>query len=445
MSQHLQPGSHLDADQLVAFAEGALSEHERQESLVHLAECEECRRIVFLAQVPLPISESVATVRHMPLWLSLSPWVYAAAVVLCIVTVFLSLRTWHEGTQAPNSNVAHVSPAPILNDEIASDRKPANTDAPVPQPHSEQPNIRAKDRSVDAVESRRNSANAGFVASSTDERARTFGQTVVSPAAPAAPAPVPPASSARAQQSLPLDGRNFSNLMTLKNGLNAGSERPTNNAPLPPVGGPLTLRIEHGQSSTSSLAQVTGAVLDPSGASVSGATVTLRQATEATPRQVKTDGKGEFTMAAVPAGKYDLQIAAPGFQTVMREVTLQASDLALLTTQLPIGGATQTVTIETAAVPAELTESASVTSTISLSEDNALTMKVSQGKRVLALDSDGVVYLSTNSGKHWKKVKPLWPGRINRIAAAVSGQGFEMTTEADVVWQSQDGAHWRQR
>ena len=50
MSELLHPGQHPDADQLSAFAEHVLPEHERLETLAHLAECPDCRQIVFFAQ-----------------------------------------------------------------------------------------------------------------------------------------------------------------------------------------------------------------------------------------------------------------------------------------------------------------------------------------------------------------------------------------------------------
>lgn len=60
MSERLHPGQHPDADQLSGFAEHVLPEHERVETLAHLAVCSDCRQIVFLAQqaheeeVPVP-------------------------------------------------------------------------------------------------------------------------------------------------------------------------------------------------------------------------------------------------------------------------------------------------------------------------------------------------------------------------------------------------------
>ncbi|HEY4087449.1 MAG TPA: hypothetical protein VGM43_16010 [Bryobacteraceae bacterium] len=50
MSEHAQPEMHPDLDALSAFAEGTLVEHERLACLDHLAECAQCREIVYLTQ-----------------------------------------------------------------------------------------------------------------------------------------------------------------------------------------------------------------------------------------------------------------------------------------------------------------------------------------------------------------------------------------------------------
>ena len=50
MSEDLRPALHPDADVLNAFLEGALQEHERAGCLVHLADCAQCREVVFLAR-----------------------------------------------------------------------------------------------------------------------------------------------------------------------------------------------------------------------------------------------------------------------------------------------------------------------------------------------------------------------------------------------------------
>jgi hypothetical protein len=84
------------------------------------------------------------------------------------------------------------------------------------------------------------------------------------------------------------------------------------------------------------------------------------------------------------------------------------------------------------------------------------------------MDAAGTLFLSRNGGKSWKKVKPLWVGKVAQIAlanrAASSGGDaddlkrkaepataanapvvFQITTESGAVWVSADGTHWQVR
>jgi hypothetical protein len=89
---------------------------------------------------------------------------------------------------------------------------------------------------------------------------------------------------------------------------------------------------------------------------------------------------------------------------------------------------------------------------------------VSHGKRFLSLDDAGNLFLSRNEGKKWKKINPQWAGKAVRIelTSAYKGEGsgkdknetlgpastravFQLTTDANAVWTSKDGAHWHQQ
>jgi len=79
------------------------------------------------------------------------------------------------------------------------------------------------------------------------------------------------------------------------------------------------------------------------------------------------------------------------------------------------------------------------------------------------MDTAGTLFLSRNGGKSWKKVKPVWVGKVTELALATpaepsesksidlkrkrdasnSSKAFQLTTESGVVWVSQDGAHWQ--
>lgn len=451
MTEHIHPGTHLDADQLAAFAEGALNERERQQSLMHLTECSECRSIVFTAQEALPVPELIANERPKSFWRSLTPLAYACAALVCIAVGFFALRRGHTPASPPDSSVAQVSVPPALNDvRPAAQLRDTTRKTPAAEPHAEHPTTNAKSQSTAPVVGEQKAVNvsssapqpaAGSAPPPAVQDAQTQNQVVASARSMAPAQPVNNASA----QPLPFTAGTVGGPLKQVEGTTGALARgEANEVAIPAPDGPLTIRIEHGQNAVASLAEVTGVVTDASGALISGATVTLRQKADAAPRAVQTDRTGRFEIAAVPAGKYDLQITAPGFQEVKSELDLGASDVALLTSQLPIGSVTETVDVA-AAAPALETESASVTTALVLPGRQPVAATVSQGKRVLALDPAGAVFLSTSNGKHWKKVKPQWHGKIVKLDAAVGSDGFQVTTDAGSVWISLDGKSWHRR
>ena len=88
-----------------------------------------------------------------------------------------------------------------------------------------------------------------------------------------------------------------------------------------------------------------GSVVDESGASV-GARLTAIDTDRGTTYQVQTNGVGDFSLARLPVGTYDLKVEAPGFQTaVYRSVTLVLNQTARLDVQLKVGQAWESIDV----------------------------------------------------------------------------------------------------
>src|SRR5215467_1502830 len=68
--------------------------------------------------------------------------------------------------------------------------------------------------------------------------------------------------------------------------------------------------------STSTGAQLSGRILDPQGASVPMANVTLRSSASGLERSAMSDSTGEYHFLLVPPGQYTLSVEAPGFGKV---------------------------------------------------------------------------------------------------------------------------------
>ena len=111
-------------------------------------------------------------------------------------------------------------------------------------------------------------------------------------------------------------------------------------------GGTLDTHVEHNRGAMNQRAEVSGMVVDQSGAPVAGATIRLHQESAANARTTHAGADGRFALAALPPGSYRVEISSPGFLNLSSEITLQERDRALLSATLAVGSVTQTVMVE---------------------------------------------------------------------------------------------------
>ncbi len=113
-------------------------------------------------------------------------------------------------------------------------------------------------------------------------------------------------------------------------------------------------------------ATLTGRVTDPSGATISDATVTIVQnGVNGNSRTLQTDAHGSYTATNLAAGNYTVTVSAPGFQTyTTQNVILNVAQTRSVDAPLKVGGASQTVTVQQSAVNVE-TETSALAGTIS--------------------------------------------------------------------------------
>jgi hypothetical protein len=92
--------------------------------------------------------------------------------------------------------------------------------------------------------------------------------------------------------------------------------------------------------------QISGTVTDPNGAVVQGATVrVINQATNAEQRTT-TSEDGEFAFQLLPAGNYNVEVTASGFQTTTVQTVVNITQTTPVSVQLGLTGGTATVTVE---------------------------------------------------------------------------------------------------
>src|SRR5437870_10087779 len=73
---------------------------------------------------------------------------------------------------------------------------------------------------------------------------------------------------------------------------------------------------------------ILGTVTDPSGAAVAGATVTAKNEGTNIERTIVTDGNGDYRVAGLEAGNYQVSVTTPGFKTFVRtKIDLNSSQI----------------------------------------------------------------------------------------------------------------------
>ncbi len=96
-------------------------------------------------------------------------------------------------------------------------------------------------------------------------------------------------------------------------------------------------------------ATLTGTVHDPSGAALSGATVTIRQTETGTKRVLVTDGEGRFFAPSIPVGPYTVVVEHDGFAPQEQSgITLTVGQSLQLNFALTVAGVKQEVVVDAA-------------------------------------------------------------------------------------------------
>jgi hypothetical protein len=109
---------------------------------------------------------------------------------------------------------------------------------------------------------------------------------------------------------------------------------------------------------------ITGTVTDPQGAVVPNASVALRGVATGVEYSTVSTGTGNYTVPALPVGRYNLTVAAPGFNQYIQEgIEVRIAVTARVDVVLKIGATSESVTVQ-ADAPLLRTESADQSQTV---------------------------------------------------------------------------------
>ena len=116
------------------------------------------------------------------------------------------------------------------------------------------------------------------------------------------------------------------------------------------LAGLLLLSLPLMAQTTISSGSIVGTVTDPTGAVVSGATVTITNVATGQVINVKTNATGTYSSGAVVPGNYTVKVGAKGFSGVSVPVTVQVGNTATVNAKLQVGQESQVVEVQASEV-----------------------------------------------------------------------------------------------
>lgn len=377
MSEILQSGQdrnvmrHPDADELSAFAEHALSEHERQATLLHLAVCPDCRAIVALS---LPPAESVtepppARVR--------SPWfsgwnlawpITAALAVFAVFFVYIhTSERGGKGTtgsaEALNRPSTQSGPAigtigAVQPDKMQGSRKEApSTPEVMKAPVIAPPLSGGKQLRPEAALGK--PASAGTRVATEDRKVEAF----------------------------PIQGRNNRPLetsRTISAGMGVGAAGAASRGTPAPRSQDGALAIQPPPTVAAALLQAPAPTPTPA---------------SAPPEPAREDAKAGADSQTVEMA------AAPPLPTTQAVVSAEIqAENEVVVNQAQIA----TMPLLRKALPSR----------------QPILSLVARGHEIVAIDAQSALFMSRDEGKHWTAVSPKWQGRAVTVALAGSTTGI---------------------
>ena len=135
---------------------------------------------------------------------------------------------------------------------------------------------------------------------------------------------------------------------------------------------------------------IQGTVLDPSGAAVPKATVTIHNPVSGYERSGQTDSQGQFSFSNVPFNSYHMTVTAAGFADFAEDVAVRSAVPEEVKVSLKLAGTTQTVTGESAPDLIETTPTAHTDVSRQLFDKVPLESQSSSLSSLVTLTSPGV-------------------------------------------------------
>lgn len=467
MSKHLQSGQHPDADQISAFLDHALPAHEREEMLVHLAECTDCRETVALS-LPAIESSPTAVKKTKPWFWDLRLLLPAGAAALAVVLLYVNHATnsqredvrrgpdiglerqsaaAEDRTVSPGGAGGGAGSTSFAGRVLEAPRKTpsARVAAPPKERAAAEANGLALDEApkvvalhlpdgripistvtrglqVLAIDDRNqlflsNDRGVSWLAVRVPWRGRAVRAELASFPVPAVPRQLAVTGvgggfgagvggGAGATPMNPSDAARLEKQKDLRQELKGSYKAAANGNSDSPSATPVPALTAPAPSAPSALqGALSGVITDRSGAIISRASVVLTKQDDHASSTAVTGDDGRYHVNGLAPGSYQLEARAPGFNsTRISGIQIDASPSNSKNLVLDVGAATQTV-----AVQADAPEMESKLPKL--------------GRNAISPEQ-----------------KPASPNALVRPTPV-----FEITTESGDHWISSDGVNWQRR
>jgi len=206
---------------------------------------------------------------------------------------------------------------------------------------------------------------------------------------------------------------------------------------------------------------ITGTVVDPSGAAVSGATVVAVNERNGQSQTAVADASGNFQLKDLPTDQYRVIVAQSGFARSEQTVAVGPENNEKLQVQLALGATSQAVEVQAAAPPmntstAELSQPSSnaiselpmqgraSSQLLKLAASNASYIVAPDRKAAWRVGEGGRIEHTTDNGKTWKTQSAGVSGDL-RTGSATSSKVCWVVGKAGTILLTTDGGkHWKQ-
>jgi len=456
------PASHPDADTLAAFSERLLPEAERAVVVEHLAQCGDCREVVALA---LPDTETLQPVlgNSGSRWLTWPTlrWGFAAAGIAIVAVGVVeyqhrahspAMMAYHASTGQQQERAMRAQTLPVVTTPQPAQDYDKVTAAPVaknettavePGPEKARTSVSRRDQfhgpGYGVTPGGPLSSNP---APTQGQQQNTIQNRVVVSMLPFESATTDTGASGAAAstspQAAPFNAQRAKNQpVPALSGGNSGFAVDKAKLPVPPASpadGMLSRQSPQDQvrklSSQPAPGQIGGYVVDPSGAVVSNARITITPSQAGGTVTAVTNSQGAWLIAGLPSGSYRAEAEAPGFKTTILDLNYDANQPAMFSFTLSPGSVSETVEVSSAQMQVQ-TEGASIAAPVTAlagSPSTARALNFEQATNVSpaprwSINAAGTLQRSLDQGNTWQDVN------VSSAPMAFVGSNLDISAE----------------